>query len=414
MNREVSSMTPRVVVILGMHRSGTSVLSAGLEALGVEFGENLIPPRPDNPKGYWEDARLVAFNDRVLSLCGFSSGDVGLSSRRVLGVERFEEIVQQAMALLTELLAGKALLGIKDPRMPRLMPIWQAAFDALGLWVDYVIAARHPLSVAESLAARDHLSREKSLMLWYEHSCRSMQWALHKGAVVVDYDRLLALPRQELGRIGHRLSLPVDESACARFVGDVLDVELRHSSHDASALAAAAGSFQALLEVHEALQQFAVDRFDIEGWKGLEREFSRAMPLLEYVGELDRQLWQSASSHNESMTRFSEQVADLAMSCTAQRQLNDGLRDRLLEAGARIEQNERAMRELSRRLSACREELASAQRNLAETDNLLRRTQVDRDDTHARLLAILDSRFWRFTKPLRNLSRLFGSETGCP
>lgn len=356
----------------------------------------------------------MAFNDRVLSLCGFSSGDVGLSSRRVLGVERFEEIVQQAMALLTELLAGKALLGIKDPRMPRLMPIWQAAFDALGLWVDYVIAARHPLSVAESLAARDHLSREKSLMLWYEHSCRSMQWALHKGAVVVDYDRLLALPRQELGRIGHRLSLPVDESACARFVGDVLDVELRHSSHDASALAAAAGSFQALLEVHEALQQLAVDRFDIEGWKGLEREFSRAMPLLEYVGELDRQLWQSASSHNESMTRFSEQVADLAMSCTAQRQLNDGLRDRLLEAGARIEQNERAMRELSRRLSACREELASAQRNLAETDNLLRRTQVDRDDTHARLLAILDSRFWRFTKPLRNLSRLFGSETGCP
>ncbi|MBN0189446.1 hypothetical protein JTL49_34640, partial [Pseudomonas aeruginosa] len=121
------------------------------------------------------------------------------------------------------------------------------------------------------------------------------------------------------------LSLPVDESACARFVGDVLDVELRHSSHDASALAAAAGSFQALLEVHEALQQLAVDRFDIEGWKGLEREFSRAMPLLEYVGELDRQLWQSASSHNESMTRFSEQVADLAMSCTAQRQLNDGL-----------------------------------------------------------------------------------------
>lgn len=114
------------------------------------------------------------------------------------------------------------------------------------------------------------------------------------------------------------------------------------------------------------------------------------------------------------MTRFSEQVADLAMVRTAQRQLNDGLRDRLLEAGARDEQNERAMRELSRRLSACREELVSAQRTLAETDNLLRRTQIDRDDTHARLMAILDSRFWRFTKPLRNLSRLFGSETGCP
>ena len=64
---------------------------------------------------------------------------------------------------LTELLAGKALLGIKDPRMPRLMPIWQAAFDALGLWVDYVIAARHPLSVAGSLLLPvTTLSRERA------------------------------------------------------------------------------------------------------------------------------------------------------------------------------------------------------------------------------------------------------------
>ena len=297
--------------------------------------------------------------------------------------------------------------------MPRLMPIWQAAFDALGLWVDYVIAARHPLSVAESLAARDHLSREKSLMLWYEHSCRSMQWALHKGpwwSTTIDCwlcrDRnwaVLAIdfPCRWTSRLAPASSVMSWMSHC-----------VTHPMMRAR-----------WLPQREAFRRCSrcMRHCSSLPWTGSTSKGGRAWAGIQQSdavagvrGELDRQLWQSASSHNESMTRFSEQVADLAMSCTAQRQLNDGLRDRLLEAGARDEQNERAMRELSRRLSACREELVSAQRTLAETDNLLRRTQIDRDDTHARLMAILDSRFWRFTKPLRNLSRLFGRETGVP
>ncbi len=297
--------------------------------------------------------------------------------------------------------------------MPRLMPIWQAAFDALGLWVDYVIAARHPLSVAESLAARDHLSREKSLMLWYEHSCRSMQWALHKGpwwSTTIDCwlcrDRnwaVLAIdfPCRWTSRLAPASSVMSWMSHCV--IHPMMRARWLPQRKLSGAARGARGTAAAC--------RGPVRHRRVEG-PGAGVQQSDAVAGVR--GELDRQLWQSASSHNESMTRFSEQVADLAMSCTAQRQLNDGLRDRLLEAGARDEQNERAMRELSRRLSVCREELVSAQRNLAETDNLLRRTQVDRDDTHARLMAILDSRFWRFTKPLRNLSRLFGSETGCP
>ncbi|MCY1264997.1 hypothetical protein D9M68_142010 [compost metagenome] len=417
MNLEIEGMKPRVLVVLGMHRSGTSVLSAGLEALGVEFGDNLIPARADNPKGYWEDARLVELNEEILAACGFSSGDIGLSDGRVSDPAHFGDWVRRAGLLLEELLVGKSLLGIKDPRMPRLMPIWQAAFDALGLRVDYVIAARHPLSVAASLAARDQLSQEKSLLLWYEHSCRAIQWALCRGAVVADYDQLLATPWEELSRIGQRLSLQLDEPGFARFTEEVLDVGLRHSSHDEEELAAARGSFPGLIEVHGAMQHLAVDRFDPAQWVGLEGDFVRSMPFLEFAGELDRQLWQLAALRIEERQRYEEQVKHLTAMGDGQRQRNEELVEQMhrstLEFEARIEANERAGQMLSQQLSVCRDELASARQGLTELraslasqEGQLQCVQMDLQYARAHLVAMQGSHSWRCTRPLRTVGSL--------
>lgn len=43
----------RVIVVLGMHRSGTSVFARGLPVLGVELGDRLMAPDPYNPRGFW-------------------------------------------------------------------------------------------------------------------------------------------------------------------------------------------------------------------------------------------------------------------------------------------------------------------------------------------------------------------------
>ncbi|MCY1210724.1 hypothetical protein D9M72_224180 [compost metagenome] len=368
--------TPRVLVVLGMHRSGTSLLSAGLEALGADFGDNLIPAREDNPKGYWEDARLVALNDEMLAACGLASGDVGLADGRLVATDAFEEFVGCAMQLLEELLAKRPLLGIKDPRMPRLMPVWQAAFDGLGVRVDYVLAVRHPLSVAASLAARDHLSREKSFLLWYEHSCRAMQWALGRGAVVVDYDRFLALPKEELLRIGRRLSLPIDEVACDRFLGDVLDPELRHSSYGEADLAAAEGCFHGLLEVYRLMQGLAADRSDSTAWAGLEREFRRVLPLLVAAGELDRKLWRMALSREE------------------QRQLYEHSEVAKLELSGELASYRGQLDDYREQLARCAERLAVAESSLSA----LKDAVAYKDGELRELLA---SRSWRITRPMR-------------
>src|SRR5262245_15813329 len=73
----ISSAAPRrpIVVVLGMHRSGTSLCSHILRALGVDMADRIPGPRttsaaphPSNPRGHWERWEIVEFHDRILSL----------------------------------------------------------------------------------------------------------------------------------------------------------------------------------------------------------------------------------------------------------------------------------------------------------------------------------------------------------
>ena len=59
-------MTRTALVILGMHRSGTSSVAGALSLLGAAAPKTLLEPAPDNPKGFWESREIVQFNDRVL------------------------------------------------------------------------------------------------------------------------------------------------------------------------------------------------------------------------------------------------------------------------------------------------------------------------------------------------------------
>src|SRR5215471_2250594 len=59
-----------LLVILGMHRSGTSALTGALAKSGAAPGAHLMPPTNDNPEGYWECLPVVRLNDEILKRLG--------------------------------------------------------------------------------------------------------------------------------------------------------------------------------------------------------------------------------------------------------------------------------------------------------------------------------------------------------
>ena len=65
----------RALIVLGMHRSGTSAFSGVLNLLGVDLGAHLLPASNTNQSGYWEHEEIVAVHDRLLMALGSSWDD---------------------------------------------------------------------------------------------------------------------------------------------------------------------------------------------------------------------------------------------------------------------------------------------------------------------------------------------------
>ena len=121
----------RLIAVLGMHRSGTSAITRGLELLGVGLGSNLHPAGFDNPKGFWEDRRVIQINEELLALQGSAYDRLGLAQQALPSGAKLSHIKLKAIQLLqTQLTAGEGIWGFKDPRTCRLLPFWLESFAA--------------------------------------------------------------------------------------------------------------------------------------------------------------------------------------------------------------------------------------------------------------------------------------------
>jgi len=174
------------VVVLGMHRSGTSSVAGLLARLGVWPGPDAdLMAGPDNPKGHYESGRLHGACLRRLAAAG---GDWKDPPRQAppAAVDAFRRDVA---ALIAELDARRPWL-IKEPRLcllaRELLPLLRRPV--------FVHVVRDPHAVADSLAERDGLPRAEALALW-EHYTREA-FAASRGwpRLIVDYDALLADP----------------------------------------------------------------------------------------------------------------------------------------------------------------------------------------------------------------------------
>lgn len=220
----------KIIVILGMHRSGTSAVARGLGVLGVNLGDNLYPAAMDNPKGFWEDRDILAINEELLAYIGSDYDRLGLINWEMSNDPAIELIKLKAIQLVHEKCVKDTLWGFKDPRTSRLLSFWQAVFGDLEADVCYLIVVRNPISVVESLRKRNGFEPEKSFYLWLEHLVPAIQRTKGKTRVVIDYDHLLENTGPELLRVAKALSLPTpDPSAIAAYENDFLEKGLRHT-----------------------------------------------------------------------------------------------------------------------------------------------------------------------------------------
>lgn len=215
---QMTTTKKRILIVLGMHRSGTSVLTKGLEVFSVNFGDNLMRAANDNIKGFWEDNEVVDINNAALKFLGASWHSIISPIKEIdLSSRNFKLLVTRAEELLSCRLQGKDIWGFKDPRTCRTLPIWQQAFENYGCEPSFIIANRNPLEVARSLEHRNGIPKALSNALWAQHTSLSLVHSSRHKRIVVEYDNLLSDPLVQIDRIANALALPFAGKEQAEF-----------------------------------------------------------------------------------------------------------------------------------------------------------------------------------------------------
>jgi hypothetical protein len=229
--------TSRAVLVLGMHRSGTSALARGLQMLGVYLGNDFLCVKPDNPTGYWEDRNIYEINERLLSVLGVKWEDVALIDDARWQRPEVHALLDQAVEYLRANFIDHGLWGFKDPRTLPLLPFWHSVLSRLEVDESYLVMIRNPRSVSSSLIQRQGMDAATAHLLWLVYMIPNLGKIANRLFVVCDYDLVMADPRQQLERIARCLRIPLDNSSKAgieQFANAFLDPKLRHSFFNVS------------------------------------------------------------------------------------------------------------------------------------------------------------------------------------
>ena len=223
------------LVVLGMHRSGTSALAGVLNLCGAHLPENLKPPKVGvNPKGFFEPEEVLDLNVRLMRQLGGDWNHVGFDVPQDGPV--VAEFISDARAVIASEYGRRPLIAIKDPRICVLASLWHRVLVLEGYRPAYVVPIRNPLEVAQSLHARGDMSIDEGLALWRTYMERVVEFAdAHEDVLFMRYTELLDDWKAVVERIAARLDVALDVSR-ADEVGRFLEKDLRNQSADHAAL----------------------------------------------------------------------------------------------------------------------------------------------------------------------------------
>lgn len=262
----------QALIILGMHRSGTSALTGTLAKLGAAAPRTLIPATPGNPKGFWESTELMKFHDRLLAAAGSRWNDWD-----ALDLDRIDPSVLQSAelelpALLHSEFGDARFMLVKDPRMCRIFPVWERTLQMLGVAPKVVIPFRHPEEVARSLIARNRFSLAQAQLIWLRHVLDAECFTRGAPRVFIGYAELLQDWRSTVGRIAETLDIrwPRQGPAVDAEVDAYLSPSLRH--HEAGIYPTeGVNELEAWVgDTHAALGRLVTDSCDADAMRNLD------------------------------------------------------------------------------------------------------------------------------------------------
>ncbi|MEK6238918.1 MAG: hypothetical protein N2C14_29740, partial [Planctomycetales bacterium] len=281
-----------LIVVLGMHRSGTSCLTHALHKAGLFLGSRLLNQTcVDNLDGHWEPFEAIELNDEILQAAGASWDNVPDELDARLTADHVRERVSQ----FVQQLRGQPIAGFKDPRTVLTYPAWKPFLGPHRI----VACFRDPQAVARSLLRRrrSNWSLEKGVALWKDYNRRLIRIADSEPDVTwFEFDQAPSDVIQNVLYILRRLNLRQD------IPQDELFNPFLRSTHPPEAIKDAEAA-----RIHVALRGLAEKQRSTAGQADLTAGISESEEQADPCGRW-RQLQETVNHMKEALQQHSEML----------------------------------------------------------------------------------------------------------
>lgn len=379
-------MKTRMLIILGMHRSGTSAVARVCNLLGADLGQRLMPPQADNPAGFWEHAELHSVHDALFAELGYTWDDGRSLPERWWRSRAVRPFRQQLLEILQRDFKNSVLPCVKDPRMSRLAPLWIGLLREIGWQPFFLHTVRHPRAIAESLKARNGFPRDKSYYLTLRYWLEGELTTRGEPRAFVSYEKLLRAWQAAIHPAWNHLDLPWPADAGIRdaHIREFLSVKLQHHKRGRTGTDKLGSLVMRLHKTRLAalkndespglVRQVSTVAAELSIWSRevdpiLQAERESQAPLRKMLRERDAELQRSGEQRQRQEITIGEHVRAITA-------LSDGLRERDMT----LHQRDEALR---------------------ERDATLRQLQNEKTYLQQEIQRIYRSTSWRISAPIR-------------
>lgn len=213
----------KCLMIIGMHRSGTSLVSSVLQKAGLFIGDDLLGPKEDNPKGFYENSDFFNFHLSALYFLSLNMGGWSLQAVDNLN----DELDQEAHEIVKK--NSRKQWGWKDPRTTLFLRYWEKIIPE----AKYLFIYRNPWDVADSLFRRgtDEVINENpvfALKSWdfYNREIIEMYKKHKEDSLLIHIDDIIKDIPSFIQRINQELGFTLNPQNA----GEVFDESMFNSS----------------------------------------------------------------------------------------------------------------------------------------------------------------------------------------
>lgn len=214
-----------VVVVLGMHNSGTSLVAQIVGALGAPLGERVLTRASfsvDKPYDYWEHAVITELHEELLGLLERHWGTASGAAPIPDGVWDSELVAPFRARLIQvvreELAAIPGPWAFKDPRTPRFLPLWRRIFAELGITPAYVVSTRPAGAVARSFANKAVVTADWAEALWRRTYLEILAGTEGERRIFIDYGAWFSESAATVARLDGFLAAGGDRAAALALI----------------------------------------------------------------------------------------------------------------------------------------------------------------------------------------------------